>query len=225
MPEVQFLSVDVNLLRKNPFNSNRVDPQNEARIRRSIERNGMFKPIIVRQVPDVSGYEIVGGEHRWEQARDLGFTEVPIANLGEISELQAKEIGVIDNARYGADDTLSLAELLKEIGSIDDLQDFLPYGDADLNAIFSASHIDLDDLDIDENFETDVKNVEEDVVPASKPPKTHTIMRFKISLGDAERLTALIARTQKDQGLTTADDLTNAGDALIFILGQKDALE
>jgi hypothetical protein len=217
MPEVQYLTVSVSELRKNPWNSNQVSAENEAKIRESIKRNGIFKPIIVREVEGQGGYEIIGGEHRWEQAAELGHTEVPIANLGTIDDRRAKEIGVIDNARYGIDDTLSLGEILKDIGA-DDLQDYLPYGDTDLQAIFSASDIALDDLDIDESFEKPSENEEENEEPIEKPAKTHTVMRYKCSLGDAERLTALIARTQKEQGLTTSDDLTNAGDALVFLL-------
>jgi len=216
MREIEFLTVPVDLLRKNPWNTNRVTPDNELKIRKSLERNGMFKPIIVRQVKGVDGYEILGGEHRWEQAKELGAKTVPIANLGYIDDRQAKEIGVIDNARYGSDEMMSYSELLKELGSIDELQDFLPYGNADLDAIFSASNIALDDLDIDENFER-IDEPELDEKPA-KAPKTHTVMRFKVTLADAERITALVARTQKEQGFTTEDELTNAGDALVHLL-------
>lgn len=218
MRNIEFLQVSVGLLRKNPWNTNRVSADNEAKIRRSLERNGMFKPIIVREVVGVPGYEILGGEHRWEQAIELGAKDVPVANLGFIDDKQAKEIGVIDNARYGADDTLSFAELLKELGDADELQDFLPYGDADLEAIFSSSVIALDDLGIDENFDrADEDAAAEDEKPA-KPTKTHTVMRFKVPLADAERLTALVARTMKEQGLTTEDELTNAGDALVHLM-------
>lgn len=216
MKTVQHLNVPVEQLRKNPWNSNQVTPDNENKIRKSIERNGIFKPVIVRQVPGVPGYEIIGGEHRWEQAVELGYKEIPIANLGEISETKAKEIGVIDNARYGMDDTLALGEILKDIEG--ELQEFLPYGETDLNAIFSASDIDLDDLEIEGNFEVE-KEEEPEEPEAPKPPKTHTIMRFKLPLGDAERLTKIIAATQKEEKLTTEDELTNAGDALIHILG------
>lgn len=215
MVQPEFLSVPADALRANPWNTNVVNPDNEAKIRASIQRNGLFKPIIVREVPGVPGYEIVGGEHRWQQACELGYTEIPICNLGTIDDRKAKEIGVIDNAAYGADDTLSFAELLREIGDIGELQDFLPYGDADLNAIFSASNIALDDLGVVE--EAAVATEDENLLP-SRPAKTHTIMRFKVSLGDAERITAAIARLQKEQGFTSADDLTNAGDALVFAL-------
>ncbi|MDE4297104.1 ParB/RepB/Spo0J family partition protein [Phaeobacter gallaeciensis] len=220
MPQPQYLTVAVGQLRKNPWNSNQVDAANEEKIRESIKRNGIFKPIIVRQVPGQGGFEIIGGEHRWEQAVELGYTDVPVVDLGEIDDRKAKEIGVIDNARYGIDDTLSLGEILKDIG-VDDLQDFLPYGDTDLTAIFSASDIALDDLEIDESFEKDADPEQEDEKPVEKAPKTHTVMRFKLSLGDAERLTTLVAKTQKEQGLTTEDDLTNAGDALVHLLGAQ----
>lgn len=217
MSQPEFLTVSVDQLRKNPWNTNRVDPANEAKIRNSIERNGLFKPILVREVAGVPGYEIIGGEHRWEQAMELGHTEVPICNLGPISEIKAKEIGVIDNARYGADDTLSFSELLKELGEIGDLQEFLPYGDADLSAIFSASSIALDDLDLHISDEEDASELP-DEEPAPKPTKTHNIMRFKISIADSDRIIALISSTKKLHGFTTEDDLTNAGDALVQLL-------
>lgn len=215
-----FMTVAVEQLRPNPWNTNRVSPEAEEKIRTSISRNGLFKPIVVRKVPGQGGWEIVGGQHRWEQAIALGHKDVPICNLGEIDDTKAKEIGVIDNARYGADDTLSFAELLKEIGTTADLQTFLPYGEADLDAIFSASTIALDDLGADLDSENPADETEDESAPApTKVAKTHTIMRFKVSLFDAERITALIARTQKELSFTGSDDLTNAGDALVHLLG------
>lgn len=220
MPKVQYFDVSTDALRPNPYNPNRVSPENEEKIRHSIERNGIFKPIIVREIKDSEGcveyYEIVGGQHRWEQAKLLGYSEVPVANLGEISDKTAKEIGVVDNARYGTDDTLALSEILQEIGDADEILSFLPYGDTDLTTIFSATSIDLSALDIPEQ-EEDALDAPE-VTEKTKPTKTQTIMRFKLGLLDAEKVTALIAKTQKEQGLTTADELTNAGDALVYLL-------
>lgn len=218
MSSIQFLSVPIGDLRRNPWNTNRTTPEMDAKIQASLKRNGMFKPVLVREVLGIQGYEIIGGEHRWEQAVELGWTEITIANLGLISEIRAKEIGVIDNARYGADDTLTFAELLKELGSTEELQEFLPYGSSDLDAIFASSVISLDDLEIDENFEV---NPDDELPPSPKEAKTHTIVRFKIPLMDAERLTALISDTQKLHGFTDADQMTNAGDALIHIISPQ----
>jgi hypothetical protein len=143
--------------------------------------------------------EIIGGEHRWIAAKKIGLKEIPVINLGPISDEKAKEISVIDNARYGTDDTLALADLLKSIGDVGDLQDFLPYAADDLASIFSSADIALDELDIDQDFEKADISPEP---PAAKAPKTHTIMRFKVSLKDAETLTKLIATTQKQHGPT-----------------------
>lgn len=216
MSQPKMLELDPKLLFPNPWNTNIVSPDNEAKLEQSIKRNGVFKPVIVREVD--GRYEILGGEHRWQVASKLGLPVVPVMNLGPIDEKRAKEISIIDNSRYGADDTLSFAELLKSLGDASELQSFLPFGDEDLTTIFSSTSIDLDDLVIDGSFETTQTPEDEPEPPTAKAPKTHTVMRFKLSLGDAERVTALIAKTQKAQSLTDSDDLTNAGDALVHLL-------
>lgn len=211
------LEVAIEELRPNPWNTNIVSPENETRLEGSFERfDGLFKPILVRQTPKQPGYEILGGEHRWLIARRKKLKTVPIWNLGEIPDKLAKEISIADNARYGADDTLALSELLREMGeTAEDLQSYLPYDDIDLQSIFSATDIALDDLALDEADENNLDSYEP---PAIKAPKTHTMMRFKVAIEDAERLTELISRTQKKFGFTAADQATNAGDALVHLL-------
>lgn len=220
MNQPKLETVPINDLRPNPWNSNKVSPENAEKIRRSIVKNGLFKPIIVREVAGVEGFEILGGQHRWEQAIELGYEDIPISNVGAISDAKAKEIGVIDNARYGIDDTLELADILKEIGSTEDIQDVLPYGDLDLASIFSSSDIDLDSLDVSEDFSED-EEPEGEERPMPKAAKTHTVQRFKVSLEDAEWIATLIAKVQKDHDFTDEDQLTNAGDALVYLLGDK----
>lgn len=214
MSQAKFAVVDPTELVPNPWNTNVMTPENEAKLEASLDRFGFFRPVVVRDMPDGTK-QIIGGEHRWEISKKKGI-QVAIMNLGTITDKEAKEISVADNARYGVDDTLAFAEFLKEMDSAADLQTFLPYTETDFADIFSSSNIALDDLDIEENFDKDAEKDEE--VPAAKAPKTHTIMRYKVTLGDAERLTALIAQTQKHHGLTGSDDLTNAGDALVQLL-------
>lgn len=209
----KFQSVDPARLRPNPWNTNHVSPENEAKLTESITQHGMFKPIVVREVD--GGLEILGGEHRWIVSKNLGLKEVPIVNLGTISDDKAKKIGLIDNSRYGADDTISLAELLKDLGPSDTLQAFLPYTDADLTQIFSSVNIALDTLDLDAGEPESTSSDETKITPA---PKTHTTMRFQVPVTDAERIADVIARTSKRQGFTTGSELQNAGDALVFLL-------
>lgn len=210
------LELPVEELRPNEFNSNFVSPENETKLDASIRRFGVFKPIVIRQIA-LGAFEIIGGEHRWEAAKRVGLKKVPVIDLGPISDNEAKEISLADNARYGADDALALSELLQSLGSSEDIQSFLPFSDIDVQALFSASDIALDDLVLDENFDGDKEEAHEEPA-ALKTPKTHTVMRFKVANEDAEKITSLISTLQKRHGFTAADQLTNAGDALVHAL-------
>jgi ParB/RepB/Spo0J family partition protein len=211
------LTVDITLLQPNPWNTNFLSPDNERKLDASMRRFGLFKPIVVREIKsdDETYFEIIGGEHRWEAAKRIGLIEVPISNMGLVDDETAKEIMLADNARYGSDDTIALAELLKDMDGADELSNFLPFSDSDIKSIFSASDIALDELDLPESFE----KIEEPPEPAAlKAPKTHTILKFKVPLSDAERITDFITRAQKRFGFTDSDEMTNAGDALVHLL-------
>ena len=205
------IQVDPRLLRPNPWNTNYVSPENETKLDEAMRRLGMFKPVVVRELPD-GGFQILGGEHRRDSAIRIGLNPIPAFNLGPIPDKLAKEISLADNSRYGTDDAVQLAALLEELGSSEDLAHFLPYTEADLTAIFSSVSVALDALD------EDGPEPEAAEPKAARASKTHTIMRFKVPIADSERLTALIQKTQKRHGYTEADELTNAGDALVHLL-------
>jgi ParB-like chromosome segregation protein Spo0J len=213
------ITVDIDLLKPNLWNSNHVSPDNETKLVASIRQFGLFKPIVVRSVEDdeETPYEILGGEHRWSAAKEAGLTQVPIFDVGMVDDDTAKRITLADNARYGQDDTIELAKLLEEIGDIEGLQAVLPYTESDLNSIFASVDIALDDLDLEESYEADEKDLAAEPKP-EKAAKTHTIMRFKIAVADAEKVAELLAKVKKRQGFTAADELTNAGDALVHQL-------
>jgi len=210
MQTTQLLECDPRTLQPNPWNTNVVSPDNEAKIDESIKRLGMFKPIVVRTLDD-GALQILGGAHRRDSAIRLGMKKVPVINLGSIDDKKAKEIGLVDNGRYGADDTLQLAELLDSLGAPEDLAKFMPYTDADFASIFSSVNIALDDLDLPDDDGAAPS------APAPKPAQTHAVMRFKVPLGDDQMISEAVARVMKQQGFTEADELTNAGDALVHI--------
>jgi ParB-like chromosome segregation protein Spo0J len=188
-----------------------VSPDNEAKIEESIKRLGMFKPILVREVD--GELEILGGEHRALVAERMGIAEVPVINLGEISDQKAKEISLVDNGRYGSDDTLQLAELLEQLGSPDDLAKFMPYSDTELASIFSSVNIALDDLDLPDLDESPS-------LPKERPIQTSQVLRFKVPVEDVALITELIEKTMKVQKFTESDSLSNAGDALVYLLNK-----
>lgn len=210
---IEMQQAAIESLQPNPFNSNVVSAENEAKLDESLRRFGLFKPIIVRELEDGSK-EIIGGEHRWRAAVRAGYREVPIVNLGRINDKKAKEISLVDNGRYGEDDALALHEILKDLDS--DLVDYLPYSEAELEALVSATDIDLDSLGLDDLGHGDEESAA--IEAATKAPKTHVIMRFKVPIGDSESIQGLIEATMRSQGFDQDDSLTNAGNALVHLL-------
>lgn len=206
--------LDPSTLTPNPWNTNIVSPENQQKLEESVKRFGMFKPIVVREID--GELQIIGGEHRCDAAKALGHAQVPVVNLGRISDKKAKEIGLVDNGRYGADDTLQLAQLLDGLGvQAEELSSFMPYSESDFASIFSSVNISLDDLDLPDDVETPN-------VPATKPAQTHQIMRFKVPVDDVGTITDLIEKTMKEQRFTDEDSLSNAGNALVHLLQEKD---
>ena len=204
----------------NPWNSNHLTPEAERQLEGSITRFGLFKPVIVREIEQDGEIhlQIIGGEHRAAAANRKGLKSIPIVNLGPIDDQRAKEIGLVDNARYGADDVTELAQMLKKMGDISDLSSFMPFTDEDATSIFAAGSIDLDELKMDEDFDLKEKAPEIEEAKPGKTPRTHTVMRFKIAIGDAERIAELVAKVKREHGYTASDELTNAGDALTHLL-------
>ncbi|MDR9847037.1 ParB/RepB/Spo0J family partition protein [Herbaspirillum huttiense] len=198
-------------LKPNPWNTNVVPPENEAKIDASLKRFGMFKPILVRTLPD-GALQILGGEHRKDSAIRLGMKSVPVFNLGVISDERAQEIGLVDNGRYGHDDAVKLAVLLDGLGGAAELEEFMPFSAEDMESIFSAT-VAIDDLELPADTGGATPSPLKEAVA-----KTHTIMRFKVPVGDVEVISEKIEKVMKRQGFTEEDSLANAGNALVHLL-------
>lgn len=207
----EHILIEPSKLRGNPWNPNVLDPTSEAKLDASLLRLGFFKPIIARELEgDV--LEILGGHHRWESAIRIGLMEVPIVNLGEVDDAKAKEIGLADNGRWGHDDAGKLADVFAEL-DLEEITAFLPYSENDLSAIIATSEIDLDDLNLDDDDDVPLGD--------SAAPPTDTIMRFKVPVRDAEAISEEIGKVTKAQGFDGSNALTNAGDALVYLLLRK----
>lgn len=213
--------ISIDSLQPNDFNVNIVPPENEAKIESSLKRFGFFKPVLVRTLSDGTK-EIIGGEHRQRAAQRLGFEKVPIINLGEIDDVKAREISLVDNGKYGTEDLGKLAEQLKMLGDTNDLASFMPWSNEEINKMFAVSSIDIDEMMISEDDEDDLIPIEDKEI--DKAPLSR-ILRFKVPYADADSLTKFIESVMKTQGFNSADSLTNAGDALVYIIGQYKELK
>jgi ParB-like chromosome segregation protein Spo0J len=219
-PQVE---VDPRDLQQNPWNPNEVDPINREKIRNSLRSEGFFKPVLVRTLPD-GVLQIIGGAHRVEEAIALGMGKVPATNLGVISDVRAKRITLLDNGRYGEDNHEKLSQLLSEgIGTIEDLLAILPIDEAELTGYFDHDNDLQKELDsLGDLSDDDFEGGEIDLDIKNKPTKTHEILRFKVSVDDAERAKEVINRITREQGFTESDALTNAGDAFVWLLKTAD---
>lgn len=212
--QIEIQHVPTGQLKPNPWNSNVVGPEMERRLEASMKRFGCYKPIVVRTLADGS-LEILGGQHRWQTAKNLAHETVPVVNLGQMPDRRAKEIGLADNGRYGEDDALKLASILKDVGE-DEVVQFLPFTADDLAGIFAAESIDLDDLDIKDD--DDGKSLE-DIGAAPRATITHALMRFKVPVEDQERVEAFFKHVITKEGLSKEEDsLIAAGAALVSIV-------
>lgn len=85
----------------NEVEPNREQPRKEfdekalSELSKSIEKNGVIQPILVRPVTG-GAYRIVAGERRWRAARMAGLTEVPVV-IREMSDEDAAVFALIEN--------------------------------------------------------------------------------------------------------------------------------
>ncbi len=85
----------------NEIEPNREQPRKEfdekalAELSKSIEKNGVIQPILVRPA-SIGTYQIVAGERRWRAARMAGLTEVPVV-IREMSDEEAAVFALIEN--------------------------------------------------------------------------------------------------------------------------------
>ncbi len=208
--ELSLENIDPKLLTPNSWNSNYVDEDHAKKLDNSLNRLGNFKPILVRELQNGT-LEIIGGQHRTASAIRRNIKTVPVLNLGTVDDAKAKEMSLVDNERYGEDDTEELKKLLDGLGSTSELASFLPMSTEDLDSLFSYDSIDLDELDVEDDDELPIEK------PTPSSP-THRVVRFKVAVEDAEHLSEFLETVKKNNGFTGSDELTNAGDSLIHTL-------
>ncbi|WP_197483973.1 ParB/RepB/Spo0J family partition protein [Comamonas thiooxydans] len=214
MDQLKIIYVPTGHLRPNPWNSNVVSPEMEGRLRNSLKQLNFYKPIIVRELDDGT-FQILGGEHRWRAAKDLGHEQVPVICLGKIDDKQAKLIGLADNGGYGIDDVTRLNSVLQDIG-MEDVAAMLPYTEDELAGMFKA----VDEIDLSKiGFDADVDPLDDVTpAPAERPVKLTELMRFKVPVQDREAVEKLIKKLIVARGFDKEEDsLVAAGMALVEV--------
>lgn len=162
--------VPVDSIFPNPWNPNTQSPFIFDKVKKSIKEFGFVDPILVRELKDET-YEIIGGEHRWKAAKELGFTMLPVDCMGKIDDAKAKAMCVLANL-HGQEDSVRVAKLVKTLTS--EQQTLLPYDQEYLDQLSKM-------LDFDFEQFNNAK------VPDKKTEATQKLMQTAIHFEKAAR--------------------------------------
>ena len=120
----------VDRLIPNQWNVNRMNRAMQKKLTAYLKREGLVEPLVVRPHPKELGhFEILGGFHRWEIAKELGYQTVP-SIVVELDDRRAKVLSINLNEMKGQSLPSLLGRLIHDLSSeltLDDLETQLPY--------------------------------------------------------------------------------------------------
>jgi ParB/RepB/Spo0J family partition protein len=179
---------------KRPYTDTPEGRKNWERLKKSIARHGQIDPLIVRKIK--KGYEIINGFHRYCAAKELGWKEIEVKDLGKITDTRAKAIALATEDVRIPLEMASVAKIVKEIMDIDEeALDDLPYDEEDAKAL--QDMVEFDFKEPDEDYEAGAGDDEKDMgeykitIPASLVPKWKKLLKAK-DCSDVELITELI---------------------------------
>nr|DAX51300.1 MAG TPA: ParB protein [Caudoviricetes sp.] len=150
--------VAIDKISKNSWNPKLDNPPEMEDIKRSLKLNGYAQPILVRQSD--SGYEIIDGAHRYMAAKELGYKELYVYNVGNVSDEEAKAFTIWMQTQVPFYE-LDLAPLAVELS---DAGIELPFTEAQLIDFKNMSEFDFDsqykdDEPVDEDNSNQMKTL------------------------------------------------------------------
>lgn len=91
-------TLSINMLRPGKYQPRQsMNPEQIDELAQSIRDKGILQPLLIRRDPsDDLYFEIIAGERRWRAAQVAGLREVPVV-IREFTDLEALEIGLIEN--------------------------------------------------------------------------------------------------------------------------------
>jgi len=136
------VEVNINSLIPNPWNVNKTTPRQQEAIAESLGEYGQVIAILCRKQGDK--YQIIDGEHRYQELVKSGVKTAVINVIEDISDAHAKKLSIILNETRGYADRVDLGRLLDEIkiDMGDDLITALPYDPQELDQLIKASQYD-----------------------------------------------------------------------------------
>jgi DNA modification methylase len=143
--------VSIKELKLAQYNPRKHSSEQKEQLKESIKRFGLVDPIIVNSATNRKNITI-GGHFRLTCAKELGFTEVPVAYVNIPDEAKEKELNIRLNKNTGEFDLALLAEfdesLLADIGFSSEELDSIYFPEEDTTEENFDLEKELDKLDI-----------------------------------------------------------------------------
>ena len=175
------------------------------KVKKSLLVNGLITPIFVRETDE--GLEVVDGNQRARAAREIGYTDIYVYNLGKISETEAKQLVLYLQLQVPFV-TDMLAPIVVELESLG-LE--LPYNEKEMQKFR-----DLEAFDMDTAFE-DEEPVPEEEKTDELAEKLKTF-KIKLKPEDFDLVRGAIDKVIMDENV-------NEGQALCILLGISEEWE
>jgi len=118
-PQLKIVQVPIGDLKESEYNPRKSDDKQKNDLKESIKKFGLVDPIIVNNYKERKNI-IIGGHFRYQMAKEMGFTTIPVVYV-EIKELQReKELNLRLNKNQGEFDWNILKDfdqsLLESVG-------------------------------------------------------------------------------------------------------------
>ena len=114
----------------------------------SIKKYGFIDPVTVRTKKNKKDfYEIIDGYHRVKACRELKIEKVPCVILNNVSDSDARAIGLIMNEMKGQNNPKKLGKVFEFLSFKDDLNlDVLPFEEFEVDDIMAFTSIEETDF-------------------------------------------------------------------------------
>ena len=171
----KIFKVQIDKVEPNDYNPKEKDTPEYRNVVKSIQLNGLKQPIFVREVDGNDNFVIVDGEQRWTAAKELGYKEIYIYNLGKISEEEAKSLTIWFEVQV----PFSEVELAPIVMELNDLDIELPYNDLEIDGFRNLASFDFDSA-WGEQTPIDEEEKNEEILTVKMTPEQFDIVHRSI---------------------------------------------
>lgn len=172
LEQLGYKLMPIDKLVKAHWNYKEEEDKKSEKLLNNFKRNGQLENILVRLL-DTGYYEVVNGNHRLDVMNTLGYDNVVVMDLGEITQQEAIRKAIETNETKFVSDTIKLAELLGELTEEfgqEEIVNSLPYNEDELNNFANMLSFDWEQfegdgslLDKGDSFDKEIKlNVTEE---------------------------------------------------------------